>query len=168
VRGMADTARHELDRLKRLLKPPGRSDWFDLCWVAGVYALAVVPLGLWGGLIAWNPLPLIQGLAFAVVAVIVPALGEEGLFRGLLLRDRGPLWLRVGLPLVAFVFWHPFQALTFAPGRVLFFDPVFLLMTAILGLACTVLRLRSGTIWTAVVLHWLAVVLWQGLGQGLS
>jgi uncharacterized protein len=167
---LAGWLREEGVRLRALFAVPGRRDWLVLAVVAGVYAALVVPLGVAGGLIRWDPMPLAEAMAFALVALVVPALGEELAFRGALMRGRSRagrmVWAAVSLG--TYVTWHPLQTLTFAPERTLFFDPIFLAMTAILGAACTILRWQSGTLWTAMALHWGAVVVWQGLGQGLS
>lgn len=157
-------------RLRALFAVPARRDWLMLAWVAPLYAVPALWIGVSSGLVRWDPMGLAEALVFAVIAVVVPALGEELCFRGVLMRGQGR-GARLGwasASLVAYVLWHPFQTLTFAPERTLFFDPAFLAMTTLLGIACTVLRWQSGTVWTAMALHWGAVVLWQTLGQGLS
>ncbi len=162
--------REEGVRLRALFAVPGRRDWLVLAWVAPLYAVPALWIGLGSGLVRWDPMDLPQALVFAVIAVVIPALGEELGFRGVLMRGRETrarlVW--AGVSLVAYVLWHPLQTLTFAPDRTLFFEPAFLAMTTLLGIACTALRWQSGTLWTAMVLHWGAVVLWQTLGQGLS
>jgi predicted Abi (CAAX) family protease len=78
--------------------------------------------------------------------------------------------LRKGLPLaavaslLAFIAWHPLQAWLNLPfGRPEFLDARFLSLVAWLGLASTHTRLRSGSIWPAVIIHWGAVVVWLAL-----
>ena len=39
-------------------------------------------------------------------------------------------------------------------------------MVACLGLACTLTRVRSGSIWPGVVIHWGVVVAWLALFGG--
>lgn len=94
-------------------------------------------------------------------AFVVPALSEELVFRG---------WLRKGMPLaaiaslIAYIIWHPLQVWLDLPfAREEFLDPRFLSLVAWLGLACTLSRLRSGSIWPAVIIHWGAVVVWIAL-----
>jgi predicted Abi (CAAX) family protease len=50
----------------------------------------------------------------------------------------------------------------------LFLRGDFLVLAAILGLFCGLLRLRSGGLWTAIVLHWLVVVIWKAALSGPS
>ena len=91
-------------------------------------------------------------------------LTEELAFRG---------WLRKGAPLaavaslLAYIAWHPLQTLLQLPfGRPEFLDPRFLSLIAWLGLACTLSRIRSGSIWPAVIIHWGIVVVWKALYAG--
>ena len=44
--------------------------------------------------------------------------------------------------------------------------PRFLSLVAWLGLACTLSRIRSGSIWPAVIIHWGVVVVWMALYAG--
>lgn len=62
--------------------------------------------------------------------------------------------------------WHIVEALTFLPGARLFLTPGFLLSAAVLGAACAVLRYRTGSLWPAVALHGVVVLLWQMLFGG--
>lgn len=101
----------------------------------------------------------------ALIAVILPALGEELVFRGAL----QPLRLNAvravalsGLSLAAFIVWHPVQVWLGLPSaQGMFLDPAFLAMAGVLGLVCTVLVHRSGSLWTAVFVHWVVVVVWK-------
>lgn len=100
-------------------------------------------------------------LPLSVSAFLVPALSEELIFRG---------WMRKGMPLaavaslLAFILWHPLQVWLNLPfGRPEFLDARFLSLVAWLGLACTLSRLRSGSIWPPVIIHWGVVVVWIAL-----
>ena len=82
-------------------------------------------------------------------------------------------WVRKGAPLaavaslLAYILWHPVQTWVGLPfGRPEFLDPAFLGVIAWLGLACTLSRIRSGSIWPAVVIHWGVVVMWKSLYGG--
>jgi predicted Abi (CAAX) family protease len=100
-------------------------------------------------------------LAISLSAFLVPSLAEELVFRG---------WLRKGMPiaavisLLAFIAWHPLQTRLGLPfGRPEFTDAGFLSLVAVLGFACTLSRIRSGSIWPAVIIHWGTVVVWIAL-----
>lgn len=164
--------RRYLDRVRRSLTtwPDARGWWLAAIVGAGALALEL-GIGLTGGFLRptpgdWSVLPMTLALA-----VFVPALGEELAFRGLLVPGRaegGPAARAILLSTGVFVVWHVFEALTFMPAAApvfLRFD--FLATTAVLGLACGWLRWRTGSLWPAVLLHWLEVAGWQiGFGGG--
>lgn len=144
---------------------PSRRDWLMAAGV-GLAALALEGvIGLVGGFLRpaqadWSVLPFSLALA-----LIVPALGEEAVFRGLLIparRDRRDAALPLLLSTTAFVAWHVVEGLTFMKAAApIFLRPDFLATTAVLGLACGLLRHRTGSLWPAVALHWLEVAIWQ-------
>jgi len=158
--------RRYLDRVRRSLTTwPTARGWL-LAVLVGVAALVVeLGIGLWGGFLRptpgdWSVLPMSLALA-----VLVPSLGEELVFRGLLTpgREEGVGPWRAILPSTAlFVLWHVFEALTFMPQAApVFLRADFLATTAVLGLACGWLRWRTSSLWPAVLLHWLEVAGWQ-------
>lgn len=102
----------------------------------------------------------------SVITFFVPALVEEVVFRSWL----GPKTIpAAALSLAAFVAWHPLQtALGFFWASPAFLTPGFLIFAAATGLACTVSRMRSGSIWPAVAIHWGIAMLWQALFSGGS
>jgi predicted Abi (CAAX) family protease len=51
--------------------------------------------------------------------------------------------------------------------RTLLADPRFLVQVTLLGLACSLAYLVSGSIWPPVLIHWLTVVVWL-LGHRLA
>lgn len=144
--------------------PSGR-EWL-LAAVVGAVALAIeLAIGLAGGLLRpasadwsmlWWSLPL---------ALVIPALGEELVFRGLLVPGREEArtaWRAILVSTAVFVAWHVVEALTFMRAAApIFLRPDFLATTAALGLACGWLRHRTGSLWPAATLHWLEVAGWQ-------
>jgi predicted Abi (CAAX) family protease len=144
---------------------PTRRGWFEAA-VAGAATLTVLgAVGLATGLYAPRSANL-AGLPWRLLTVLfVPAIGEEAVFRGLLIpgraelaRPAGPLCLATGI----FVGWHVVEAQTFLPmARPLFDRPDFLACAGILGLGCGWIRWRTGSLWPAVGLHWVMVNLWQ-------
>lgn len=150
---------------------PTPRQWLMAAGVA-VAALALEgAIGLGGGLLRptpadWSILP--SSLALGLV---VPALGEEIVFRGLLIpsrKDSRDATVALLVSTGAFVAWHVIEGLTFMRAAApVFLRADFLATTAVLGLACGVLRHRTGSLWPAVALHWLEVAIWQiGFGGG--
>jgi predicted Abi (CAAX) family protease len=129
--------------------------------------LLVVGAGIWGvyaGVLTRSPAASDDVLAISIATFFIPALGEELVFRG---------WLRRGMPiaavvsLLAYIAWHPAQTLLHLPfGRPEFVNPDFLILVATIGAACTLSRVRSGSIWPAVAIHWGAAVVWRALFAG--
>ena len=104
-------------------------------------------------------------LAVAALGFFIPALGEEMLFRVGLAGLKG-FW-RATLALALFVLWHPVQVWLDLPmAQPAFLEPGFLLIAAALGLACTIAWRMTGSIWPAVVIHWVTVVGWKALMGG--
>ena len=136
--------------------------------VEGVLLFVMVAAaGIWAaqsGMFQLNPIQRSSVFLLSVSAFVVPALAEELAFRG---------WLRRGAPisavvsLLAYIVWHPLQTWLHLPfGRPEFLDPRFLSLIAWLGLACTLSRVRSGSIWPPVIIHWGIVVVWKALYGG--
>ncbi len=129
--------------------------------------IVVLIAGAWAasqGVLVLHPVPRDHVAAISISAFILPALTEEIAFRG---------WVRRGAPiaavasLLAYILWHPLQAWLGLPfGRPEFLDPAFLGLVAWLGLACTLARLRSGSVWPSVAIHWGVVVIWKSLYGG--
>ena len=87
--------------------------------------------------------------------LIVPGLLEELVFRV------APAPRFAGLALVAYVLIHPLNAWLFLPAaRPVFYDPVFLLIVALLGACCTLLYRRTRSIWSPTLFHGLAASGW--------
>lgn len=129
--------------------------------------LVVIGAGIWAvqaGVLVLHPVARDNVGAISLSAFLVPALAEEVVFRS---------WLPRGAPLaavasfIAFVLWHPLQVILNLPfARPEFTDASFLGLVAWLGLACTLARVRSGSIWPGVIIHWGVVVLWLALFGG--
>lgn len=148
---------------------PGIRAWGESLLLLGVFGLVAVYLGLGGGLINFSVtdeyLPFI---VTALVALLVPALSEELVFRVALPWCGSILGLPARLADLAaialFVIWHPVQVWLGLPlAQPIFLDPEFLLLASLLGLVCLVSYRRSGSIWPAVVMHWIVVISWKGL-----
>lgn len=144
---------------------PSSRQWLVAVGI-GAVALAVEgALGAAGGFLKpapadWSVLPF-----SLLLAVFVPALGEEAVFRGLLVpsrEDRRDIAVALLVSTALFVAWHAVEGLTFMRAAApVFLRADFLAMTAVLGLACGIMRHCTGSLWPAVALHWLTVAIWQ-------
>ncbi len=124
------------------------------------FALALFSAGVF----PLRPLPRVDMAPIFWTAFLFPGLAEEVGFRSWLDRISP---LPFGLSLGAFVLWHPLQvALELPSANPAFSQPAFLAVAAMLGVACTISRIRSGSIWPAVVIHWGIAVLWGTLLAG--
>ena len=97
----------------------------------------------------------------------LPALLEEILFRLLLIPHpietaiSSDIYLWSAISLGLFIIYHPLNALTFyKPGNPTFMDWRFLTLTGLLGIFCAIAYLLTGSIWAAVLIHWIVVVAW--------
>ena len=133
---------------------PDARGWLQTLIITAVFAIIALAVGLTSGLLhpetaQTAALPLLLRTFF------VPALLEELLFRML---PPPRLW---PFALAAYILFHPLNALLFWPeARDVFYDPVFLLLTALLGGGCTLLYRRTRSLWPPVALHWLSVAGW--------
>jgi predicted Abi (CAAX) family protease len=156
---------------------PHRQDWRLAVGLTAALGLGVVPLGLASGFLtpALAQVSWPQGLGLAARVLLVPALLEEAFWRVLLLPHPTEIlsdrqrW-RQGLPMAGlFVVMHPLNAMTLYPqAYATFTDPVFLWGAALLGLVCTILYWRSGSLWIIVAVHWLVVTAWLLLLGGYN
>lgn len=146
-------------------------------WVVGLilllgYALIALLMGQRSSLLRWQPVASPRTIASTLaLALIVPALMEETLFRVLLLPKPEYAyfygWAVWGL--VLFILAHPLNALLFFPHRRdTFFNPHFLALTGLLGLICTIAYQQSESLWLPVLLHWIPVGVWLLLWGGLE
>lgn len=132
-----------------------------------IFFLLMMLAGAWAvqaGVLSINPAPREQAAMLWLSVFLFPVLAEELVFRG---------WLPRGAPLpailsfIAFVAWHPLQVVLNLPfARPEFREPHFLGLVAMLGFLCTLARVRSGSIWPGVVIHWGVVVAWLALFGG--
>ena len=138
---------------------------------------------------AWLPLPFFAAIALGagfatglirfelisarlaplllVTLFVFPSLLEEAFFRGVLIprdtleRGRARTAIAIGWSTLLFVAWHPFNAATINPSHpAIFFDPVFLFITAALGVTCGYGYVVSKSLWMPVLIHWATVIVW--------
>ena len=162
--------RRVLERLARALTTlPDRAGWRWSAAVAGSFAAAAAAIGIPTGFLRLAPADLPAGTILWASAVLFlhPSFVEEALFRALPIphpeegASSRATALGTALGLVLFVAAHPLNGLLLRPAAfAVFTGPVFLAMAGLLGLSCSAVYLRTGSIWPAVLLHWLAVNVW--------
>ena len=148
---------------------PSAQDWlFSALLLLGL-SLISLPLGFYLGFLqfdilkaSWVKVATITGRTF-----FFPGVSEELFVRVLLLphpsenASISAQWLWGCISLAVFIIYHPLNALSFFPaGRQTFFNLVFLLLAALLGIVCSIAYLKSGSVWPPVAIHWLVVVVW--------
>jgi predicted Abi (CAAX) family protease len=155
--------------LASLLPPFQSGDLIRSVLVLLAYGVLALGLGVASGFLTlpWQWPPLAQALPRMAGLLQMPALGEELLFRVLLIPTQGEgfpwsaqlAWTLLSLGL--FVLYHPLAARLWYPqGRALFNDPRFLVQATLLGVACSLAYGLTGSLWTPLLIHWLAVVIW--------
>jgi len=102
-----------------------------------------------------------------ITLFVFPSLLEEGFFRGILiprniLESGSTKAIRaVAISTLAFVAWHPFNALMFNHSAIpLFLNPWFLIVVTALGITCGYSYVVSRSIWVPVIIHWATVTAW--------
>jgi predicted Abi (CAAX) family protease len=135
---------------------------------AAIGAATLAALGAIGfstGLYALHPANTAH-LAFRLVETFVaPAIGEELVFRGLLIPGRAESPRFLGALLIStavFIMWHVVEAETLLRAAApMFLRADFLAIAATLGIGCAFVRRLTGSLWPAVALHWVMVGIWQ-------
>ncbi|BCL37271.1 type II CAAX prenyl endopeptidase Rce1 family protein [Nostoc sp. MS1] len=165
-----------LNRILASLVIPEKRDWLIVGITVLIYCAIAIPLGLRSGFLFWSFTPSKPFYQLAIIfrTIISPALIEELAFRVLPLPH--PLevinwygWtLWAGLILLLFILYHPLNAKTFyRAGFPTFFHPIFLTLTGLLGLCCTIAYGLTGSLWAIVFIHWIVVSVWLvALGGG--
>lgn len=132
-----------------------------------LFMLIALLVGFGTGLLEFDPLETGFALLLPLTLFIFPSLLEELFFRGLLIprtisdSGRAAVWRSILLSTLAFVAWHPFNALLFNHSAIpLFLNPWFLVITAALGLTCGYGYVVSRSIWVPVIIHWMTVCAW--------
>ena len=144
------------------------TDWARTAGLLLLFAVCVVPAGLATGFlrpVSPRGLDRNRRIVLAAAVFVTPALAEEVAFRALPLSfpGREHLWPWATASLVAFVVYHPVKAAlpgASAAKRATFTDPFFLGFATLLGAACTVAFVTSGSLWPPVALHGSVVAAW--------
>lgn len=148
-----------------LATPPRARDWGEAALAAAVAGGLGYALGRRTGLFQPQRADLRGALGTALLTFVVPALGEELVFRAALIpsrSERPSARAEATLATALFTLWHVLQARTFLRAAApIFLRTDFLALAALEGAVCALLRRRSGSIWTSVALHWAEVMVWK-------
>ena len=145
---------------------PSFHEWALAASIALVFLTAASAIGFGSGLFRLAPDIDADLLRIALIAILLPAIGEEIVFRGCLVSKNSG-WVRCAVALLAFVAWHPMNTHLFFPEAVsLFGDGRFLLTVGLLGFSCLFVWQRTQSLWPSVMLHWITVVLWKAFIEG--
>lgn len=155
---------------RALATTPDRRAWAETGIAIAGLVILFGPIGFATGLLRFDPKPWPEALMVVMIALPIPALTEEFVFRGWLPSQREavrPPTMAILLTTLAYSAWHVVQARLFS-GAEVFLRVDFLLITVALGLACGVLRYRSGSLWPPILLHWTAPAAWLSMFGGPS
>jgi predicted Abi (CAAX) family protease len=148
---------------------PDAEAWLHAAALILIFTIIALPIGFQRGFLQIEVLRASWSKIIGIIAtsLFMPAVIEELFFRVLLLprttENVSPLglWFWGCISLAMFIVYHPLNALSFFPrGLKTFFNVVFLVLAALLGIVCSIAYIQSGSLWTSVVIHWLAVVVW--------
>ncbi|MCA1993928.1 MAG: CPBP family intramembrane metalloprotease [Coleofasciculus sp. S288] len=148
---------------------PDLEAWLYAAVLLLAFTIIALPVGFQRGFLPCEALRMSWKTIIGIIATsfLMPAVTEELFFRVLLLPhptenvSGSGLWFWGCISLVSFIIYHPLNAMTFFPqGVETFFNWIFLLLAALLGLICSLTYLQSGSLWTPVAIHWLVVVVW--------
>ncbi|MBN3960183.1 CPBP family glutamic-type intramembrane protease [Nostoc sp. NMS8] len=158
-----------LNRVLASLAVPTLQDWLVIVVMLIIYSIIALPYGWKFGFVniqIWSA-SWINKCLLILRCLFLPAIVEELFFRVFLLPHpseitnwfRWTLWAIVSLLL--FVLYHPLNAKTFfKAGIPTFYDPVFLVLAAFLGIICTAAYTLTGSLFVIVLIHWVVVVVW--------
>jgi predicted Abi (CAAX) family protease len=148
---------------------PDAEAWLHAAALILIFTIIALPIGFQRGFLQIEVLRASWSKIIGIIAtsLFMPAVIEELFFRVLLLPRTTEkvsalgLWFWGCISLAMFIVYHPLNALSFFPrGLKTFFNVVFLVLAALLGIVCSIAYIQSGSLWTPVVIHWLAVVVW--------
>lgn len=143
---------------------------------AVLFLIGCLLVNLWGGLtdfVELKALPPCQAAVLLVFSFIMPAIPEEIVFRGFLVRPAavvdGDMYWEIGTEvskrppvkeqianIAIFVLYH----LGIGHEQPVFSDPKFLVIVAIGGCAFQEALIRTESLWPSVFLHFLSVWVW--------
>jgi predicted Abi (CAAX) family protease len=164
-------------RILGALKLPTLWEWSISLLVLLGYGILAATIGFSQGLLQIKPWVTSkkQYLLLAGRSFFLPALLEEWVFRVLLLPYpragvTGQMWITWAIvSLMLFVAYHAIAARkTKHHHAPVLFNPFFLLLIALLGVACTLVYGLTGSLLLITFMHWLVVMVWLTLLGGIE
>ncbi len=159
------------------LKLPNFWEWsISLGILLGYGALAAL-IDLFQGVLQVKPWLATKQEYFLLAGRVffLPALLEEWVFRVLLLPYpragvTGQMWIIWAIASLAlFMAYHVLLALRVTqPGDRALLNPILLMLTALLGIACTLTYWLTGSLLLITLLHWVVVGIWLTLFGGMA
>ena len=156
---------------------PNLEEWRVALSALLFYGAIALPIGFSQRFLQFKPWQVSgqQYLLLAIRLFFMPALIEEFIFRVLLLPYpgsgiTGQMWIIWAVfSLILFIAYHPLNAKTFyKPGNPTFFNPVFLTLTGLLGITCTVAYFLTGSLLIITLIHWVVTTAWLTLFGGME
>ncbi len=145
---------------------PTARGWLETLLLFLLFVIIAVPVAILNSFFSTR-LSFTTWLPIFFTIFFVPALLEEFVWRVLLVPKPQTkyFWFVGDVALVFYVLSHPLGAWLFRPtARDIFYNPVFLFLTALLGLTCFTAYARTKSLWSCVVIHWWVVAIWLLLG----
>ena len=148
---------------------PDTKAWLQAAVLLFIFTIIALPIGFQGKFLQIEVVRVswIKIIGIIATSLLMPAVTEELFFRVLFLPHAtenvsvSVMGFWGGISLVMFIVYHPLNALSFFPrGLETFFNVIFLVLAALLGIVCSIAYIQSGSLWTAVVIHWFTVVIW--------
>ncbi|MEH2221425.1 MAG: CPBP family glutamic-type intramembrane protease [Nostoc sp.] len=166
-----------LNRVLASLAIPTQQDWLVIVLLLIVYSIIAIPYGWKMGFLEVNiwSANWIEKCLLTLRCLFTPAITEELFFRVILLPHPSEItnWLKWSLwalvSLVLFILYHPLNAKLFFKAAIpTFFNHVFLTLTSLLGIICTVAYTLTGSLWVIILIHWVVVVVWLIVFGGIT
>ncbi len=158
-----------LNRTLASLVFPRFKDWLFVVVMLIIYSIFALPYGWRFGFLQielWSA-NWIDKWLLILRCLFSPAIVEELLFRVFLLPHPSQItnWFQWSLwaivSLLLFILYHPLNAKAFLKAGIpTFYNHVFLILAAFLGIICTVAYTLTGSLFVIVLIHWIVVVVW--------
>ncbi len=164
-------------RIMGAIALPDAGDWAIGLMVLLAYGAIAIPLGFSQKFLHYQPWKTFwRHKALLILKLFfMPALVEELFVRVLLLPYpragvTPQMWLSwAAVSLFIFILYHPLNAITlYKIGYPTFFNSVFLNLTGLLGIVCTIAYWFTGSLLIITCIHWIVVCVWLILLGGMK